>query len=71
MIIKDMRDKRILDIFKIDDNYHPGLYHTHGISNTSREITTNDIESCKIKAISENAECLLILNYGIQWYIPN
>ena len=71
MEIIDMRDKRILDIFRIDDNYHPGLYHTHGISNTSREVTNDDIESCRLKAISDNAVCLLILNYGIQWYIPN
>jgi len=71
MIIKDMRNERIINIFHTDDIYHPAYYHTHSITDVSREVTDDDIKSCKVKAISENAVCMMIMNYGITWYIPN
>lgn len=37
----------------------------------SREVTEGDIEVSRNKALSQNAEMIMILNYGIQWYIPN
>ena len=71
MIIKDMRNQSHTEIWNYCKQYSAPVYCENGTSYTEHETRDYDITRCKDMAISDNAVCMVILNYGIHWYYPN
>ena len=71
MEVHDMRKQPLGYIQQVVNRFPARLYHESAYSYTSRETTEHDIDRAMNKAHEDNADMVMIQEYGIAWYIPN
>lgn len=67
----DMRGKPLEYIQQHINRFHPAYYHESSVSYTTRETPQEDIEKAYNRAMNDNADMIIVQEYGIAWYIPN
>ena len=70
MEVNDVRSMGLKHIFQISSRFPPNTHHIHGFS-YCHETSEDDITRYMCKAQEEQADMIMILNYGVDWYIPN
>ena len=71
MEVHDMRKQPLGYIQQVVNRFPARLYHESAYSYTSRETNEDDIARAMLRARDDNADMVMIQEYGIAWYIPN
>lgn len=71
MEVHDVRGAELGYIQQIENRFSAREYRQSVVTHVHRETTEDDIALCTDKAHEDNADMVLIQEYGIAWYIPN
>jgi len=71
MEVHDLRKHPLGYIEQVIQRFPASTYHTHGVNHVDHEVTEPEIERCIDRARNEQADMVMVLNYGVDWFIPN